>query len=92
VAKRHYFHIREDLIHRHQELFKAAKARGETTCPQTGKPLIDLSDQNCKVLVALSKKTLLVRDNADRNNEVFILIVDPDTDSIPRRSAATQMF
>jgi hypothetical protein len=88
-VKRRYFHIREALVRRHQQNYKAARARGETTCARTGEPLIDLSNKDFTVLAALSRKQLLVRKSTIHNNEEFILIVD-SRDCIVERRSATQ--
>jgi hypothetical protein len=94
MVRKRYYRIRDSLISHHQGLYKAAKARGESTCPETGEPLIDLSQENFEVLAALSREELLVRNSTCQNidNEKFILNVDPDTDSVARRSVATKTF
>jgi hypothetical protein len=70
MVKRRYYHIRDALISRHQVFYEAAKARGETTCTQTGKPLIDLSQKTFTVLEALSRKELLVHDSTSQNTDI----------------------
>jgi hypothetical protein len=92
MLKKRYYHIRDCLISRHQELCEAAKARGEETCSQTGKALIDLSQDNVTVLAALSRKELLVRDRSSESNEKFILTVEPATESISRKSVTMKTF
>jgi hypothetical protein len=94
MVKKRYYRIRDCLISYHQELYEAAKARGETTCPETGKPMIDLSQKKFRVLAALSRKELLVRDitSQSTDNEEFVLTVNPYTDSVARRSVTTKTF
>jgi hypothetical protein len=78
MVKLRYYRIRDMLSNRQKELYKAAKARGETTCPHTGKPLIDLSQEGLTVLAALSRQKLLVRNCSSQNSEDFILTLDED--------------
>jgi hypothetical protein len=92
MVKRRYYRIRDGLTRIYQVLSKAAKARGETTCPGTGEPLIDLSQEALTVRAALSKKTLLVRNTTIHSNGDFILTVDTDAFSAARRSAMTNAF
>jgi hypothetical protein len=90
MAKRRYSSIRDGLIRHHKALFKKAKARGQTTCPRTGKPLIDLSQERYRVLEALSKKKLLVRDLESESIDEFILTIEKDIFS-PNRKSVTML-
>jgi hypothetical protein len=86
----HYYYIRRHLTRLYQERYDAAKARGEETCPMTGKPLIDLSQKQFSVLAALSRKELLVRSSTNQSSEQFILAVWPDTRSAATKSVTTK--
>jgi hypothetical protein len=92
MVKLRYYRIRDMLSDRQKELYEAAKARGETICPHTGKPLVDLSQEGLTVLAALSRKKLLVHNSTSQDNEEFILTLDEDLFSGLPRSVTMTAF
>jgi hypothetical protein len=86
MVKHRYYDIRDHLESRHQMLCNAARASGDETCPQTGKPLIDPLQEGFTVLAALSRQKLLVRHCTSQDDEDYIITFADDTFGASRRS------